>query len=227
MFFLFLCSAKYFLNMEKKEIIQTLDDIRDMMARSSRFQAISGVSIIIVGLYASLASLLVFLLFGVRPSICPELSNTLVLNTPYRIRVAVLAALALFILSFATVTLMAWRKAKRLNLPFAFDKRMFQMILNFFIPLVTGGLLCLALILQGHYGLTSSIMLIFYGLALISTQHYTYPAMRFLGYGELLLGLIDCFTVHYGFLFWFLGFGVLHILFGIVYTFRFGKKQNG
>ena len=213
--------------MENKEIIQTLDDIRDMMAKSSRFQAISGVSIILVGLYACVAALLVAPV--ARGWNCLSLPydeyGNILLNTPHLIRMMVLAAVLLFALSFATVTVMAWRKAKRLNLPFAFDKRMFQMLLNFFIPLVAGGILCLALIMQHHYGLTSSIMLIFYGLALINTQHYTYPVFRFLGYGELILGLLDCFTVQYAWFFWFLGFGILHILFGIVYTLRFGKKQ--
>jgi len=133
--------------------------------------------------------------------------------------------IALFAVSFLTVVLMAWRKSKRHQLRFAFDKRMFQMLLNFFIPLCAGGLLCIAMIWQQHYGLTSSIMLIFYGLALINCQHFTYPVLRFLGYGEILLGIIDCFTIHHALLFWFIGFGLLHILFGIFYTIQYDCKK--
>lgn len=213
--------------MKKEEVKQTLDDIRAMMAKSSRFQAISGVSIIMVGIYASVASFLVSpMLRGWNWLALPcDASGNITLNTPHLIHMTVLAALLLFVLSFATVTVMAWRKAKRLNLPLSLDKRMFQMLINFFIPLLAGGVLCLALIVQHHYGLTSSIMLIFYGLALVNMQHYTYPVFRFLGYAELILGFVDCFTVHYSLLFWFLGFGLLHILFGILYTLRLGKKQ--
>ena len=36
------------------------------------------------------------------------------------------------------------------------------MLLDFFIPLVAGGVLSIAMVMQHHYGLTSSIMLIFY-----------------------------------------------------------------
>lgn len=35
--------------MEEKEVKQTLNDIRNMMSKSSRFQSISGYSIILVG----------------------------------------------------------------------------------------------------------------------------------------------------------------------------------
>ena len=98
--------------MEKKEIIQTLDDIRDMMAKSSRFQAISGVSIILVGLYACVAALLVAPV--ARGWNCLSLPydeyGNILLNTPHLIRMMVLSAVLLFALSFATVT--GWRGAR-------------------------------------------------------------------------------------------------------------------
>ena len=116
-------------------------------------------------------------------------------------------------------------KSKRHNLPFAFDKRMRQMLLDFFIPLIAGGLFSMAMVMQQHYGLTSSIMLMFYGLALINCSHYTYPILRWLGYTELLIGIIDCFTMSHALLFWFLGFSVAHILFGIIYVLMFDRKN--
>lgn len=213
--------------MEKKDVIQTLDDIRDMMAKSSRFQAVSGVSIIIVGVYACIASIFGYWVIG-APDMLPFLSgrqDVFQLNTPYRIRLACLLAVGLFVLSLATVILMAYAKARRHNLRFVADKRMLQMAFNFLLPLAVGGVLCLALILQGHYGLTSSIMLLFYGLALVNCQHYTYPVLRFLGYAEIMLGIIDCFSIHYALLFWFIGFGLLHILFGIFYTIKYDNVK--
>lgn len=213
--------------MEKKEALETLSEIKTMMEKSSRFQAISGLSIIIVGIYACIASFLAgyeLYMFDMAASL-PHRPEAIQLNTVHLIKIAVLLAIALFILSFATVTVMAYFKAKRHQLRFVVDKRMTQMVFNFMLPLCVGGLLCLALIFQGHYGLTSSIMLIFYGLALVNCQHYTYPALRFLGYGEILLGLIDCFVIHHALLFWFLGFGILHILFGIFYTIKYDRQK--
>ena len=38
--------------------------------------------------------------------------------------------------------------------------------------------------------------------------------VRYLGLSEIALGLISCFFIGYGLLFWALGFGVLHIVYG-------------
>jgi len=213
--------------MNKNDVLESLREIKQMMEKSSRFQAISGLSIIIVGLYACIATgVAVYLLGGADwlPFV-PKSDNILHLNTPTRIRWAVILAVALFLLSFFTVTAMAYAKAKRHQLRFEADKRMFQMIFNFLLPLGVGALLCIALLSQGHYGLTSSVMLIFYGLALVNCQHYTYPSLRFLGYGEILLGIIDCFSIHHALLFWFLGFGVLHIIFGTLYSLKYDRLK--
>ena len=48
-----------------------------------------------------------------------------------------------------------------------------------------------------------------------------------LGYGQLLLGIIDCFVVSYGILFWFLGFGLWHIIFGIFFTLKNRRTAGG
>lgn len=211
--------------MEKNEVKQTLDDIRDMMSKSSRFQAISGYSIIIVGLYAAVAAAIAAALVG-AVNLFPFFENIdTTLNTPAKIRLTTIIALSLFTLSLLTVFVMALAKSKRNNLRFSFDKRMRQMLTDFFLPLAAGGLLSIALIMQQHYGLTSSIMLLFYGLALVNSSHYTYPALRWLGYAELALGIADCLTVKHAILFWFLGFSVMHIIFGIVYVIMFERKK--
>lgn len=214
--------------MENKDVVKTLDEIKEMMSKSSRFQSISGISIIIVGIYACIATALAALIIAPSDgcSLLPDCCSGFDINTPHRIKMIVLLGIALFAVSFLTVVLMAWRKSKRHQLRFVFDKRMFQMMLNFFIPLCVGGLFCIAMISQQHYGLTSSIMLIFYGLALLNCQHYTYPVLRFLGYGEILLGIADCFTIHYALIFWFIGFSLLHILFGICYTIKYDCKKT-
>jgi hypothetical protein len=124
-----------------------------------------------------------------------------------------LIAIGLFALPLLALFAFAIVKSKRHNLRFVFDKRMFQMLLDFFIPLAAGGLLSMALVMQGHYGLTSSIMLFFYGLALANCSHYTYPILRYLGYAELILGSIDCFTMSHARLFWFLGVSVAAVFF--------------
>ena len=203
-----------------------MDDIREMMSKSSRFQAISGWSIIVIGLLAGIASLMAAAVIGVADvPFFDNLQRYSTLNTPLKIRIAALIALILFTVCLIIVFVFAIVKSKRHNLPFAFDKRMRQMLLDFFIPLIAGGLFSMAMVMQQHYGLTSSIMLMFYGLALINCSHYTYPILRWLGYTELLIGIIDCFTMSHALLFWFLGFSVAHILFGIIYVLMFDRKN--
>ena len=213
--------------MEEKEVRQTLSDIREMMSKSSRFQSISGWSIIIIGLYAAVASLMAAAVIGVGDWLpCYEnLQRFAVMNTPERIRIVVFCAIGMFALSLLTVFVFAIVKSKRNNLRFVFDKRMYQMLIDFFIPLLAGGLLSMALVMQGHYGLTSSIMLLFYGLALVNCSHYTYPILRYLGYAELILGIIDCFTMSHALLFWFIGFSVIHVVFGIAYVLMFERRK--
>ena len=200
--------------MENKEALNTLNDIKEMMERSSKFKAISGLSILIVGILASLVSAYIYFFLGDYH-----------INTPAKWRTTVIIAIALLVVAFTTVFVMSYLKAKRLNLRFTFDTTMRRLLLNFFIPMVAGGLLCIALLTQQHYGLVSSITLIFYGLALINSSHFSFPALRYLGYAELVLGLIDCFLVDYALLTWFLGFGVLHIVFGIIFILKYERSK--
>lgn len=200
--------------MENKEALNTLNDIKEMMERSSKIKAVSGLSIIIIGILASLVSAYIYFFLG-------DYS----INTPTKWRTTIIVALCLLVVAFATVFVMAYLKAKRHNLRFTLDITMRRLLLNFFIPMLAGGLLCTALLLQRHYGLVSSITLIFYGLALINSSHFSYPALRYLGYVELALGLIDCFLVNYALLTWFLGFGVFHIIFGTIFMIKYERGK--
>lgn len=197
--------------MKEEEVKTTLRDIKDMMEKSSRFTAISGWSIVIIGVLATVSYFLVSSMFAKS------------INSPQTIRTAVVFALCLLVVSFAIVTLCSAIKSKRIGRPFRFDKTIGRLLFSFGLPMLVGGLFGIAMLVQGHYGLTSSIMLLFYGLALVNCQHFTAPALRFLGYAELVLGIIDCYLVDYGFLFWLLGFGILHIVFGIFFVLKYER----
>ena len=199
--------------MENKEVINTLNDIKEMMERSSKVKVISGLSIFIVGILASLVSAYIYFFLGDYH-----------INTPAKWRTTAIIAVALLVVAFTTVFVMSYIKAKRHSLHFTLDTAMRRLLLNFFIPMIAGGLLCIALLTQQHYGLVSSITLIFYGLALINSSYFSYPELRYLGYAELALGLIDCFLVNYAVLTWFLGFGMLHIIFGIVFMLKYERR---
>ncbi len=98
-------------------------------------------------------------------------------------------------------------------------------LINLFIPLITGGLFCIALIYHGAIYLLASCTLIFYGLALLNASRYTRNEIRYLGVSEIILGLVSSCFIGYGIIFWLLGFGVLHIVYGTVMYVKYERRQ--
>ena len=75
-----------------------------------------------------------------------------------------------------------------------------------------------------HYGLTASLMLIFYGLALVNASKYTIGNVKYLGYAEIIIGLVCAALPGYGLWFWLLGFGLFHIIYGSIMYLKEEKK---
>jgi len=96
-------------------------------------------------------------------------------------------------------------------------------MIDLIIPLATGGLFILILLSRGYYGVTAPACLIFYGLALINASRNTYSEVRYLGFTEIILGLISALIPGYGLIFWAIGFGAMHIVYGAVMHFRYDK----
>ena len=65
--------------------------------------------------------------------------------------------------------------------------------------------------------------LIFYGLALVNASKFTFEEIRSLGIVQIILGLLASYFIEYGLLFWALGFGIMHIVYGIVMHLKYEK----
>jgi hypothetical protein len=63
--------------------------------------------------------------------------------------------------------------------------------------------------------------LIFYGLALVNGAKFTRQEIFYLGLSEISLGILAALFPGTGLVFWALGFGVLHIIYGSVMYFRY------
>jgi hypothetical protein len=74
-----------------------------------------------------------------------------------------------------------------------------------------------------HYGIAAPACLLFYGLALIQASSNTYDEVRYLGFTEIILGLTSALLPGYGLLFWTLGFGVMHIIYGTMMHLKYDK----
>jgi heme/copper-type cytochrome/quinol oxidase subunit 2 len=214
--------------MENKEVFDTLNEIKSLMEKSSKILSLSGISAVLVGVYACIAAVVAYFILGGEGGVSWDLIEfpRLQINSPYRLRLMFIFAAVLLFFCIATVYWFSYKKARRNRQRFVFDRTAQRFLWHFFFPLLIGGVLCLSLIWQQHYGLTSSIMLIFYGIALINASSYTYSNTRYLGYAELFLGLADSFVEGHALLFWTFGFGIFHIVYGIFFYLKFDRHTN-
>lgn len=192
--------------MESKKYLEDISEIKNLMNRSSRFISLSGLSGILAGIYAITGALIAYFF------LLPKESDYVILHSwNFRGLIAILIAIA--VLSVLTAYLLTTRKAKKNNEKI-WDDTTKRLLVSFLVPLITGGIYILIKLNSQHYGLTASLMLIFYGLALVNASKYTIGNIKFLGYAEIALGLICAAIPGYGFWFWVFGFGALHIVYG-------------
>ncbi|MFV0505485.1 MAG: hypothetical protein ACK5L5_02060 [Bacteroidales bacterium] len=194
--------------MTKKDYLKDISAIKNMMNRSSRFISLSGASGIMAGLYAITGALLA------KIYLFPPEGEILIIDS-YRFKSILTILLAIATLSIVTATLLTVNKAKRNNEKI-WDSTTKRLLINFMIPLLTGATYIVIKLWQQNYGMSGSLMLIFYGLALVNASKYTIGTIRFLGYAEILTGLICALLPGYSFWFWLAGFGVFHLVYGII-----------
>lgn len=201
------------LYMNSKNYHEDLLHIRSMMERSSRFISLSGLSGVVAGLAAVIGAVYVFFVFkregidyfdGDRNVFGPALVKELLI-----IGVLILTAALLSGYIFTA------NKSKRKGLKI-WDATTRRLLITFAVPLVTGGIFCLALLYHHLFVFVAPATLIFYGLALVSAERYTLTDIKYLGYCQIVLGLISLFILGWGLLFWTIGFGVLHIVYGLI-----------
>ncbi|WP_166967607.1 hypothetical protein [Yeosuana marina] len=201
--------------MESKDYLKDLSEIKDLMNKSSRFISLSGLSGILAGTYALIGAAIAYWL------VTNYSYGTLILDGKI-FRLVMLDLCLVAFLSIITGIILTTRKAKKNNTKM-WDATSKRLVINFLIPLVAGGLYILIILSNGKYGQTGGLMLIFYGLALVNASKYSIGDIRYLGYIEIILGLIATLFPGYGFWLWVLGFGVMHIVYGTWMHFKYDK----
>ncbi|TSE08901.1 hypothetical protein [Aquimarina algiphila] len=204
--------------MSTEDYLKDITEIKDMMNKSSRFFSLSGLSGIMAGIYALIGAAVAFYLDSIIGR------GYLILNSKLFYYILIdLVIIAL--LSILTAIILSVRKAKKNN-ETLWNSASKRLLTAFLIPLITGGIYIIIKISSHHYGLTGSLMLIFYGLALVNASKYTIGNVKYLGYIEIVLGLICAIYPGYGFWFWVLGFGVMHIIYGSLIYFNENSKSS-
>lgn len=207
----------------KQPPTEAIKDIRRIMERSSRFISLSGLSGISAGICALIGAYLgrrmLQQYYGSYNSSGFFSGDDF---SRLKIRMAALAA-GIFAVAFISSFYLTWRKAKKQGLPI-WDHTSKRLAWNMIVPLAAGGAFILGMLRYDAWLFVAPASLLFYGLALVNASKYTLSDIRYLGYCEIVLGLINMYYPGYGLWFWAAGFGVLHIIYGTIMWVKYEKE---
>ncbi len=212
--------------------LRSIQDIKQMMEKSSRFISLSGLSGVAAGICALIAAW-----FG-RQEIADYQQGRITtgssatdgnygLRTPHENleQQLLLIAAITFVAAFVFAFIFTWLRSRKTGVPvWGFTAR--RVMINVLIPMIAGGLFIWRIKELNAYSLIAPACLIFYGLALVNASRYTLPEIRFLGFGQLILGLINLWMPGEGVYFWAAGFGLLHIIYGIAMWQKYERNNN-
>ncbi len=197
-----------------------IESIRQLMERSVKFLSLSGLSGILAGIYAMIGAGIAYAILY-NPKTPFEYRNQAVKEITIILKLLGIAILVL-VVSLITGYKLASNKAKKLGVKI-WDTTSKRLTINLAIPLVAGGIFILILLANRHYGVAAPACMIFYGLALINGSQNLFDEFRYLGYSEIVLGLVAAMLPGFGLFFWAMGFGVLHIIYGAVMFKRYDQ----
>ena len=198
--------------MSKNKYIQDLEEIKDIMSRSSRFISLSGMSGVFSGIIALAGA---YVAYRTVLAYHFQIGYEGTTITTENLTDLLLIAVVTLILSVGTVIYFTTRETKKRKLKI-WDLQTKRLLINLAIPLLAGGILCLMLLYKGYAEIVIPMTLVFYGLALVNTSKYTLRVIRGLGIIEIALGLTAIYFSEFALLFWSFGFGILHIVYGMV-----------
>lgn len=197
--------------------LDELRHIRGLMDRSTRFLSLSGLSGIWAGAVALGGAALAQ--YHMRTMLDPA-SDVLTYGTGRGYTAAdellltlIADAVLVLIVAVLGAVWFTWRRGRNTGQAL-WSPSARRLMVQLFVPLAAGGIFCLGLFYYGLPGLVPPATLVFYGLALFNAGKFTLDEIRWLGLSELLLGIIALFWIEAGLMFWALGFGVLHIVYG-------------
>lgn len=215
----------------KHQPLEALLDIRRMMERSSRFISLSGWSGIAAGLCALIGAKLADTKIkayeaarsaggdGLRSGRLLDFSSSRLLQDLLWI------AAGTFISALVLAFLFTYIRSRKHAVPI-WDHVTQRLLWNTLLPMLVGGFFLFRALQLQYYDILAPGCLLFYGLALVNGSKYTLGEVRFLGYGQIVLGLISLWVMHNGLLFWAAGFGLLHIVYGALMWWKYERAAQ-
>lgn len=219
---------------DTSEQLSAIKDIKQMMERSSRFISLSGWSGISAGICALVGAWFAYRVIGrsryatdnelVEKSRSYSNDGYVSVEEFMGNRLFLIAALT-FVAAFISAFIFTYIKSRKNNTPI-WGTSAQRLLINVSVPMIAGGVFLLKLIHNGSYGLVAPGCLLFYGLALLNGSKYTLGEIRYLGYCEIILGIVSCWFIGWGLYFWAVGFGVLHIVYGAFMLNKYEREEG-
>jgi hypothetical protein len=221
-----LCFKVLFMSEQNQQTdsLQDVRDIRRLMERSSRFISLSGLSGVVAGCCALIGAWIARYVIFKKYYIAYDRRGSF-LDADFSALKNQLLGLAagVFIAAFLSAFYFTWRKTRSQGLSL-WDHTSRRLFWNMVIPLVAGGLFIFGMLQHDEWRFVAPGCLVFYGLALVNAGKYTLGDVRYLGYCEIITGLISMQWIGYGLYFWALGFGILHIVYGVIMWWKYERK---
>jgi hypothetical protein len=151
----------------REDQLEALQEIRDIMDRSSRFISLSGLSGVFAGLSALAGAAVVKWFLSQQKINYMDLDESRL--TPDHIFFILIVAAAVLIVAFLTAIYFTVHNARIKQLK-VWDNQSKRWLVNLAIPLATGGIFCAILLYQKLLFLVAPCMLIFYGLSLLNAS---------------------------------------------------------
>lgn len=208
--------------------IEQIREIKSMMEKSSRFISLSGWSGVAAGIAALIGAALAYPYVDLTEretirGIYEQNNYTSALD--YFFHPLTYIATGTFIAALAgafTFTYIRSRKQKT-NIWGSMARKV---LFHFAVPFTAGSLVIISLILRGDYIYIAPLSLIIYGISLFSCAKYTVSETMYLGLVQIGLGLLNLLFSGYSYIFWTLGFGVFHILYGITMWLKYERNPT-
>lgn len=210
---------------EKEDSLKVLQDIKSIMDRSSRVLTLSGWSGIWAGVVAIVASVIAHTWISNFKALPADLQLSQLTLEVSLVEQLIILAILTFLFAVAGAFFFSYRKNKRENHK-TFNAAAQRMIISMAIPMAAGAWLIAIFLRDGNYDYLVACSLVFYGLTLINSSKYTTSEIRWLGLLEVGLGCIAILFPLHDIYFWAFGFGVLHIVYGIIISRKYEKKAR-
>jgi hypothetical protein len=191
--------------------LRDIAQIRSMMQRATKFLSLSGLSGVCAGALALAGSVL-------ARGMLEEGGENAVIDVAA-------VAVSVLVLAMTLALLLSRRMARKRGLSF-WNAAARHLLLALAVPLGAGGVFSCMLAVHGYYAMIPAAMLVFYGIALVHGAAFTHVEVRYLGALQITLGLFSAAWPDAGLVLWALGFGVLHIVYGIAMWMKYERESD-